>query len=653
MNLFRKLALILVPAILLIQLKTVKAEASPSVNLSFDKKFYDRSQTFSAKTTIVNESSETLTGTELMLSIFPALKTGAPLESAFDKQKYPIIRQRSYDALPVGTTEVKLTRDLSILDLDEGVYPAEVGLTTANRQTFIDRSFLVIIEPREPMLVSVIWNLHQPEHRLPSGVFINNMLAQLIENKPDNQGLLRQQLTILSEYPALKVNLAISPVLSEQLSAMASGYSWGGDKKKRVVSRDSEASQSSADWFSQLEKIRKSGQAQILTSPYGQAPLTAFSARNWRDNISEQLALAKEVSQEVLSLKRPPRGIYLPGLRIDKENARRLNAARFQYTIAQTDSSNTTSAPRPPLSFKSKNRRLTIFSSDREITGWLRNAYHEKAGQELTAMLANRILAGPKDGIVVIAPDTAHWLPSGQLLQEIYSTLTQTEWIKPVTLKSIPKQPAKPARLGNSREIPSGDDSYQTAHLDSVYNDFRDFASATAPANKLRRRLQRQFYITQSIDYLGDVDEQIPAIGQIYADDIQQTVNEEFSKVSLATPTKITFSTRNGKIPIAIVNGTGYPIKAKLLLSGKDFLFPDDKKSVALMPKENLFSSNITASFVGLSKMKATIFIGNREVASRYIEVGVSNRLRMLVISISTLLILGVAVAIYERGRSR
>ena len=653
MRAFRILALILLPAILLIQLKTVEAKASPSVNLSFDKKFYNRSQTFSANATIINESQEALTGTELTLSIFPALKAGATLQSAFDQQGYPIVRQRWYQALPVGATEVKLVRDLSSLDLDEGVYPAEVGLTMANRQTFIDRSFLVIIEPREPMLVSLTWNIHQPERRLPSGVFIDNALARLIENKPDNQGLLRQQLTILSEYPALKVNLAISPVLSEQLSTMASGYSWGPEKKKRVVSRDSEASAAATDWFSQLEKIRKSGQAQILTSPYGQAPPTAFSARNWRDNISGQLDLAKEVSQEVLSLKRPPRGIYLPGLQIDKKTARELSASRFQYTIAQTDSSNTTSGPRLPLSFKNKSRRLTIFSSDREITSWLRNAYHEKAGQELTALLANRILSNHKDGVVVIAPDLAHWLPSGQLLREIYSTLAQTEWIKPVTLKSVLGKPATPARFGNSTEIPMRDDSYQATQLDRVYNDFSDFASATSPTNKLRRRLQRQFYVTQAIDYLGDLDEQVPDIGQIYADDIQQTVNEEFSKISLATPTKITFSTRDGKIPIAIVNRTGYPIKAELLLSGKDFLFSDDKKGVALMPKENLFSSNITASFVGLSRMKATIYIGNRMVASRYIEVGVSNRLRIVVISISTLLILGVVAAIFGRRRLR
>ncbi len=653
MSIRLKIALILLPALLLIQFKTLDAVASPSVSLSFDKKFYNLSETFSANAVVVNESPEILSGTELTLSIFPALKTGATLQSAFDKQGYPIVHQRWYKALPAGATEVTLTRDLSTLGLDEGVYPAEVGLTTANRQTFIDRSFLVVIEPREPLLVSVAWNLHQPERRLPTGVFIDNTLARLIENKPDKQGLLRQQLTILSEYPALKVNLAVSPILSEQLSTMADGYSVGDDKKKRTVTRNSEASQAAADWFSQLEKIRKSGQAQILTSPYGQAPLATFSDRDWADNISGQLDLAKEVSQEVLSLKRPPRGIYLPGLQIDKKTARQLSASRFQYTIAQTDSSNTTSAPRPPQSFKNKRRHLTIFSSDREITNWLQHAYHEKAGQELIALLANRALAGPKDGIVVIAPDMAHWLPNGQLLQEVYSALSQTEWIKPVALNSVLEKPSTPARLGKARAISVRDDSYQATQLDLVYNDFRDFSMATSASNKLRRRIQRQFYTSQSLDYLGDVDEQAPSIGQIYADDIRKTVNEEFSKVSLTTPTNITFSTRAGKIPIAIVNRTGYPIKAKLFLSGKDFLFSDDKKSVSLMPKENLFSSNITASFIGQSKMKATIFIGKRAVTSRYIEVGVSNRLRILVISVSTLLILGVGAAIYGKGRLR
>ncbi len=647
----RRLTLVLLLAALLMRFGITETKASPAIRLTFDKTFYNRSETFSANVKATNDSSEALNYTKIALSIFPPLKAGETIETAFKKQAAPIITQQWFKSLSAGLTEINLTRDLAALGLSEGVYPAEVGLTMSNRQTFVDRSFLVILEPKDPLPVAILWNLHQPKNQLPDGTFINDSLARLVEDKPESQGLLREQLSILLNHPALRVNMAWSPTLTEQLSDMAKGYKWQSGKKTIEVKRDDEEARAASNLLDLVRQVQENGQAEILTSPYGQAPLPLFTSFAWSKYARAQLELAKTVSKKTLSLEHPPRGLYLPGLLIDKQTAIKASKSRFQYTIAQADSSNTTAGPQPPLNFKRDGRNLSIFTSDAEITKWLRTAYHEKAGQELVALLAHRYLFGSKSGVVTIAPDTAHWLPSPQLLQALYSTLNNTEWIKTTTLKSYKNKHGKPI---NFNTVKKGEiDKSYLAGIKRAYKAFRDFDLATSRANELRKRLERQFYVLQSIDYVGETDEGIPPVGKTYARDIWKTVDSELAKLDLTTPSNITFSTSVGKIPIAIINRTGYPIKAKLHLSGKDFSFSDDKRSVALMPKENLISYNITASFIGVSKLKATVFIGNRQVASRYIEVGVSSKLRYLVVSVMALLVVGSAGIVYFKRRYR
>lgn len=655
MNSYFRMLLVMLLAALVVQATPAPAQPIPSVKLAFDKNFYDPAETFTATATITNTSAENLKYNRLTLSVFPAAGPGTALSQAFDDPGRAVIQQSWFTTIPPGDTSFDLSRNLQTLELNEGVYPAELSLTLAGRETVVDRSYLIVLGAKDrQMPVAIVWNLHQPDRRLPDGTFFDNTLAGLVADQPENQGLLTRQLSILGESPTIKANLAVSPILLEQLSSMRGGYTWNEGQSSKKTGRDRGSAQDAGNWVESLKKLVAAGQAEILSSPYGQSPLPTLAALGWERDALGQLKAGRVAGRKILELDRPLPGLYLPGLMLDKRSAQWLIKSNVKYSVARVtaaDKQVAVAKPLPPLDFKAGRSHLTILQSDPEITGWLRTASPEKAGQELTALLAQRLLAGDSDKIVTIAPDDAHSLPSPELLSQVYQTLARIPWAKTVTLASLIDQPREPAKIKAGKAPDVADPAYKKA-LERARQDLRDFAAGVSLSNNLRRQLENQLYVGQSIDYLLESNPEVPPIGQANANNIHSTVDSEFSKLELNLPPKITFSTKTGKIPVAIVNRAGYPIKARIHLAGKDFVFSDDKKKeVTLTPKENLISYDIVAGFVGLSKLKVTILVGSRTIASRDIEVRVSNALRYVVVGITTLSIICVAALIVFRRR--
>jgi len=229
---FKVVIILLVALIVAPSAAAASPPGLPMVRLRFDKTVYVPTDTFGATGTVTNDSGVTFRYTRLTLTLFPAVKSREALTSAFETQRPPVVRQTWFKTIGAGPTEVGFKRDLSALRLGEGVYPAELSLTLANRQTLVDRSFLVVLEPKDyQMPVALVWNLHQPERRLPDGTFADNVLGDLVANKPESQGLLQQQLAALIERPTVKVNLAVSPIRSNcrpWLPVMSGGTGNGG-----------------------------------------------------------------------------------------------------------------------------------------------------------------------------------------------------------------------------------------------------------------------------------------------------------------------------------------------------------------------------------------------------------------------------------------
>jgi hypothetical protein len=625
------------------------AHTLPTVQLELDKNYYTSSDHFSASGTIINTSPEHALNAELAISIFPALERGEPLFGRAATDVNPLTCERWHRELSVGLTKVSVNKDLSGLELDEGVYPVEFAVTFPDRLTLLERSFLVVMDTQPKRLpIALVWSLHSGEHRLPDGTFLDNSLADLVKRDPRNQGLLSRYLDMVEANPGLKINLAAGPTLTGQLSAMGAGYDVLEDRKTRHWEQDSPAARDARAWLDRLAKLGKSDHLDILTSPYGEAPLPTLASLGWKIDVQNQIEMAKKTNPFP---ENKPTGFYLPGLAADDYTAGQLirNGFKQALTLGRGEPGST-ATPQPPYRLERKEGNLTILAADPEIASWLVFANPEQVGKELTALLAQRFLsAGEKDAVIITpAIDSP---PNPDLANRIYATLNDLPWIETTILPSLTEKAQRTASLHSAK-----DNSINTDYRDDVIVSrrlWRNFAAAIPENNPVGQRMTQHMYRAQSIDFLSSSGAYPSGIGEAYLTDTSQTIKGEFAKIELKPPRAVTFSTKIGKIPVAVFNGTGYPIKTRLNIKGKDFSFPDDmKQKVVLKPKENLVSYKVEAGFTGVRVLNVTMSIGNFEIAGQEVEVTVSNMLRVLVVAGTSFMILALG-AIVLVGRYR
>ncbi len=639
----RGLKILLVLVFLAVQpLSIARAGEMPKLSLTLEKAHYTGSENFSVTGMIITTDSRYARKANLTIAIMPALKRGAPIFGLPWVAQEPLAEESWQRELPIGLTTVELERHLEGLELPDGVYPLDFTAELSNGLSFSTRAFLVILRPDTKRLpVAVMWSFYPGEHRLPDGSFLED-LSSLVQAAPSGRGPLQRHLDAIESNPEMKVNIAAGPTLVEQLTAMSGGYIVSGPDPFEV-SKDSSAAQDSAAWLSRFNKLVEAGQIESLTAPYGEAPLALLAAAGWEEDIRGQIALAAPPETDQA-------GFFLPGLTLDSFTARRLAEAEFAYTVILEGESDSTQSPRVPLKFDHAPNHLTIFSADPELASWVASVAPGQADNQLTAILAQRYLEAEDDELVVVT-SSRNTPPSSELAGRIYQTISTLSWIESVPLSKRSTSAVNTARVRPAdnarRPLGAAFDSLSEARQLWV-----DFAQSVPAKNSTKQRLDRYLFRAESLNSIMDATPRNGSVGELYADAVANTIRSELAKVRLAPPKNITFSTKRGKVPVAIYNGAGYPIRAQLELSGRDFSFPNkSQQSITLKPKENLITYDIIAGFTGLKILDIRVAVGEIEIANEGVEVSVSSMLRYLVVGGSIFVVLGLGVVVAMRGR--
>jgi hypothetical protein len=91
--------------------------------------------------------------------------------------------------------------------------------------------------------------------------------------------------------------------------------------------------------------------------------------------------------------------------------------------------------------------------------------------------------------------------------------------------------------------------------------------------------------------FVRGVDPRIANVGLSYVRAASDLVAGEFDKVDVAGDKSVVVVGRQGDVPVAIVNRTGYPLDVRLVMSGEGVeLSKAATTSVTLQPQENVFS---------------------------------------------------------------
>lgn len=154
--------------------------------------------------------------------------------------------------------------------------------------------------------------------------------------------------------------------------------------------------------------------------------------------------------------------------------------------------------------------------------------------------------------------------------------------------------------------------------------------------NPLKKRLWQNLFIAEAMDWTQT--KKAEQQGLSFSKYISNTIEEELAKIKTPTREVVRLTGRTGKIPLAITNGTKYPLRVRIVLSprGDSLSFPSgSEREVILKPKENLFTFKIKTKRAGSSTIQATIQSNGEIIKQSLIIIKTPYLSRSLVIALA------------------
>ena len=181
---------------------------------------------------------------------------------------------------------------------------------------------------------------------------------------------------------------------------------------------------------------------------------------------------------------------------------------------------------------------------------------------------------------VVVAPGRS-WSPNRAALTAMFDALASSPIVRAAQLDEVFAVPAATdaRRRPLGRTIASGAEPgpLPAADVRIARRRVDGFGSATAPASPVVARLGRSLLVSLSSDLrVRERAAHIEGVGK--------QLDGELAHIRLPRSRSFTLTGRDGEIPITIRNDAGYPIKARLVISGSDALRfrGDDARDVDL-----------------------------------------------------------------------
>jgi hypothetical protein len=117
------------------------------------------------------------------------------------------------------------------------------------------------------------------------------------------------------------------------------------------------------------------------------------------------------------------------------------------------------------------------------------------------------------------------------------------------------------------------------------------------------------------------VDPAVANLGLSYVEAVTRAVTEEFDKVDVAGDKSVIVVGNEGRVPVAVVNRTGYPLKVRIALAGDGIDFADGAEmEVSLGLQETILDVPVVLS-KGRTVMTVVIKAGDLAMDTETIQV--------------------------------
>ena len=538
---------------------------------------------------ITNGGTATLEDVAIRLTIRDRVRSRSALRVALDREPQGEILAVTTEGLndpldPGETATVTIQRDLGSLANaflpgrgGSGVYPLSIRVQAAEA-TISERSgaFVFLSQAPETQL-NMVWVI--PIHRATAidatGTYDRDRLAgELLAN-----GSVRSIVELIERHTTSALTLAPSGLLLDQLADVSNGFEARQDNGERVaVPSTDPIAIAAGELLLRLRAAIVAPAFELATVPYSRADLVQLLGADMALDAGKQITAGRDSVRHHLGRETHPGLFANAAYRADARSARTLATLGAEILLLDPASLRET----PEGRFGNPDRPEEVRASGRAFDALLVDAPARERMQTRTddpVLTAMGVFAEAAvtyfevPGLAtartfVLATDS---MPSPAIAGPLSDALAQAPWLKLRSPSSLIADPAL-APSGEPLRLASSDlDTREPLALARAARRAVDVMRPVVEAPALIAELDRRILIAESIDYTRP---SAASVATAFARSASAAADATLGAIRVPAR-RVTLTSRGGRVPVTVVNDTGYTIMVRLRLDSAKVAFPE------------------------------------------------------------------------------
>jgi hypothetical protein len=495
---------------------------------------------------------------------------------------------------------------------EAAIYPVEVELRSHDLPIATLRSPVIYLTqnpPDHPLDLTWTFVLSAPILTQPDGSFRTPWLQRQVAPGGPLRAEAQALAKLVSRPGPPSVDIAVAPQLLDQLVRMRRGYTLRTDTETTRVPAGRGGSANADDVILDLKTIAEATNVELSPMPFSSPNLPALIGAGLAGDLPEQLTRGQDDVTSVLGDHLAAGILHPPGSRIDQQSlfALHQNGMRLLLLDDETvhqqieDPQGFADPPVAPLSLGTSST-LNAISPDHGVQAILGSTLPDQdphlAVQTILGELASIWLEQPSvsRGIAMILSERTG-LP-GYFYAPFARAIDRAPWLRP--MKASAMAAVHPPSTDHPTEIVGrpgpGFSSTYLSHLTEARQAISTYRSIITDDRALPERLEELVLLAESGQFASD-----EGLGEQFLDAVTTTLRDQLGLVAPDTRQIVTLASRNGVIPVQIVNGSGHSVKVRVELQSARLTFaPGADSQVVEVPSDGVtLTFNVQARTTG------------------------------------------------------
>lgn len=538
---------------------------------------------------LTNSGTAPLDDVAIRLTVRDRVRSRSALRVALDREAQGEILAVTTEDLndpldPGETATVTIQRDLGSLANaflpgrgGSGVYPLSIRVQAAE-QTVAERSgaFVFLAQAPETQL-NLVWVV--PIHRATAIDTTGTYDRERLAGEVLAGGSVRTMIEIIERHTTLAMTLAPSGLLLDQLADVSNGFDARRENGERVaIPATDPIAAAAGELLGRLRAAVTAPAFELATMPYARADLAQLVAADMALDAGKQISAGRDSVRRHLGRETHPGLVANAAYRADARSARTLTALGAEMLLLDPASLR----ERPEGRFGNPDRPEEVRASGRSFDALLVDGPARERMQTRTddpVLTAMGVFAEAAvtyfevPGLAtartfVLATDS---MPSPAIAGPLSDALAQAPWLKLRSPSSVVADPAL-APSGEPLRLATGDiESPERLELARTARRAVDVMRPVVEAPDLIGELDRRILIAESADYTRP---STTGVATAFARSARATAERTLGAIRVPAR-RVTLTSRGGRVPVTVVNDTGYTIRVRVRLDSAKVAFPE------------------------------------------------------------------------------